>query len=113
MKCQRSVSRKTSGINRRLERMSRMNLKVLALTSVVLAGFGAAMAFAQDSEVPQTGPAANGEPAWFILPQGGRGAAPAAPAAAPAPGGQPIPPAAGRGGRAGGGAAAGIPEISA
>ncbi len=92
--------------------MIRMNLKVLALTTVVSAGFGAAMALAQDSEVPQRGPAANGEPAWFILPQGGRGAAPAA--TAPAPGGQSTLAPAGRGGRAGGGrGAAAIPEICA
>src|SRR5690242_7225218 len=88
-----------------------MKFKALLLGTALAIG-SAAISFAQDSEVPQRGPAANGEPAWFILQQN-RGAPPAA---APAPaGGQSTPAAApGRGGRAGGGrGAAAIPEICA
>src|SRR3954468_1818970 len=99
MKCQRSVRQKL-GI-RGLERMSSMKSKLLVLATTALAGFGIAVSMAQESDVPQSGPAANGEPALFILQQGGRAAAPAA---APAPaGGQSTPGARAGAGRAGGG----------
>src|SRR3954467_9579133 len=97
--------------------MRRMRSKLLVLVTTVLAGFSIAASMAQESDVPQSGPAANGEPAWFILQQNGGGAPAAAAPGAPAPaGGRSVAPAA-PGGRAGGGRGAGgaaaIPQICA
>src|SRR5581483_8247818 len=74
-----------------------MRFSFIALAAVLAAG-SVAVAFAQD-EVPQSGPAKNGEPAWFIY------KAPPPPAAVAGAG----PSAAAAGGR--GGARFAIPEI--
>src|SRR5689334_2148561 len=79
--------------------MKAMRFSFIALTMALAAG-SAAVSFAQD-EVPQSGPAANGEPAWFIYQP------PAAPANGPPPGGAAA--AAQPGGRAGGRGS--IPEV--
>jgi sugar lactone lactonase YvrE len=57
-----------------------MRFSFIALTMALAAG-SAALAFAQD-EVPQSGPAKNGEPAWFIY----KAPPPSAPAQAPGAG---------------------------
>src|SRR6185437_5550145 len=80
--------------------MRTMKFAFIALTAALAAG-SVAVSFAQD-EVPQSGPAANGEPAWFIYQP------PAAPVNAPAQGGGAVA-AVPAGGRAGGRGR--IPEV--